>query len=151
MREVSGDLFYHEGDALVITTNGVVRKDGACVMGRGVAQQAAVRWPRLPFTLGAFIKRGGNHTRITGVWDSWQIIALPVKERWREPADPILIERSLDELVRVVGYFGYKDVALPRPGCGNGELKWEDVRPLLVERLDDRFVVRYLTVVRAAG
>lgn len=30
---------------------------------------------------------------------------------------------------------------LPRPGCGNGRLRWEDVRKILEPILDDRFTV----------
>ncbi len=32
-------------------------------------------------------------------------------------------------------------VYLVRPGCGNGQLKWEDVKPLIAPILDDRFIV----------
>ena len=113
-------------------------------MGRGVAQQAALRWPGLPYILGGLIRAGGNHVQMLGTWDSWQLIALPVKHHWRDPADFILIERSLDELVGHVEKYGLNDVALPRPGCGNGGLEWKDVRPLLLERLDDQFVILYL-------
>ncbi len=45
MIEEFGDIWEIPGDARVITTNGVVRKDGACVMGRGVALQAKMRYP----------------------------------------------------------------------------------------------------------
>jgi len=48
-REQAGGLFVvTDVDAVCITTNGVVTKRGACVMGRGVAAQAkgAVAWRR---------------------------------------------------------------------------------------------------------
>ena len=32
-------------------------------------------------------------------------------------------------------------VYMARPGCGNGQLKWEDVKPLIAPILDDRFIV----------
>jgi hypothetical protein len=32
-------------------------------------------------------------------------------------------------------------VIMPRPGCGNGRLRWQDVSKVLSDILDDRFVV----------
>ena len=48
----------------------------------------------------------------------------------------------IEELVILSDENGYNKVLLPRPGCGHGGLNWErDVKPLLQERLDDRFIV----------
>lgn len=44
MKECQGNIWTYGADIIVITTNGTVRKDGACVMGRGVAQQALKRF-----------------------------------------------------------------------------------------------------------
>ena len=46
MKEVFGDLWKFDG-IIAITTNGFVKKDRTCVMGRGCARQAAVRFPEL--------------------------------------------------------------------------------------------------------
>ena len=45
------------------------------------------------------------------------------------------------ELIDLVIEHGFDTVVLPRPGCGNGGLRWQDVRPLLGLSLDDRFIV----------
>jgi hypothetical protein len=34
-----------------------------------------------------------------------------------------------------------ENVLVPRPGCGNGQLDWEDVKPILLDHFDDRFIV----------
>ncbi|MDP9438790.1 MAG: hypothetical protein M3P49_08600 [Actinomycetota bacterium] len=63
------------------------------------------------------------------------------KHHWRERADPELIRRSAGQLVALADKFRYERVVLPRPGVGNGSLRWEEVRPLLADVLDDRFAV----------
>lgn len=47
-------------DAVCITTNGFVKKNGACVMGKGCAKQAAELFPWFPKTVGTHIKSMGN-------------------------------------------------------------------------------------------
>jgi hypothetical protein len=34
-------------------------------------------------------------------------------------------------------------IAIPRPGCGNGKLRWDVVKPAIEHALDDRFTVYY--------
>ena len=54
MLERAGDLWacHANGAWVTITTNGIVRQDGAAVMGRGVAYAAAQRYPWLARSLG---------------------------------------------------------------------------------------------------
>lgn len=152
-----GDLFeQRDVDAICITTNGAVRRDGAAVMGRGCAAEAVRRWPGIQYALGVLINRSGNVSQVltqtpmekpllgtsTGIYDvPWDIVAFPVKHHWRDQADFVLIQKSAHELVALANRHGWKRVALVRPGCGNGGRNWDDVRPLLESILDDRFVV----------
>jgi hypothetical protein len=144
MIEISGDLWaaYDQDHWVAITTNGVVRRDGACVMGRGVALQAACRWPQLPHLLGEEIGRHGNHVVLMS---KYRIASFPVKHHWMDKADPNLIVRSAQELVDRIQESPDVTLIPPfylvRPGCGNGQLRWEDVRPLIAPILDDRFVI----------
>lgn len=142
MQEIVGDIWnqYDKGRWIVITTNGDVKKDGACVMGRGVARQASLKIPSLPYRLGEMIKESGNQVYI---WSDLKIITFPVKYHWREQADFWLIEQSLKQLV------GWADLPprkhgkfyIVRAGTGNGGLSWDDVKPLFEKYLDDRFIV----------
>lgn len=148
MRELTGDLWQTtldlNADAIVITTNGTVKKDGRAVMGRGVAREASEKWWNLSFALGRRLTSESNHAFDMGKW--WggrHLVTLPVKFEWWEKASPALIEQSLTELVQLATDADWKVVVLPRPGCGNGGLDWKDVRPLLEFALDDRFVVVY--------
>lgn len=144
MIEVSGNLwtYLHEKPIIrCITTNGMVKRDGTCVMGRGCAKEAAKVYPELPKLLGSSIKIHGNVVRFfphLGSGDA--IIVFPVKHRWMEPADLTLIRDSAETLNRLALKWNKNVFLLPRPGCGNGRLKWEDVKPLL-EFLPDNVLV----------
>ena len=139
MREDIGNLWTYPADAIVITTNGFVKKNGCCVMGRGSAREAAEREPWLPFWLGIAIKQDGN---VPFYFPAISVWTLPVKHNWWEKADLSLIESSAKDLVRQIEYVtpNFESYVMGHPGCGNGQLNWEDVKPVLDEILDNRFI-----------
>lgn len=138
MIEVTGNLWTYPADVRVITTNGTVKKDGTCVMGRGCAYEAKQRYPTIPKLLGDHLKRNGNvPTWLYGGEAGNIIFSFPVKHNWYEKADVQLIEKSAKELLLIIA--PWVKVVMPRPGCGNGNLKWENVKPILEPILDDRF------------
>ena len=127
MIELVGNLWdYFPQEWICVTTNGYVKSNGEAVMGRGCAREAAMRFPALPTILGNSIGRFGNHL----AYLRHHILAFPVKHNWWEGADLRLITRSLQELDLAKARLGFERVFLPRPGCGNGGLDWELVRPL---------------------
>lgn len=150
MIEVVGDLWDYPADWRCITTNGFVKKNGECVMGRGCAYEATQRYHGLAKRLGQDILQDGNYLR---VYRDLELIAFPVKHHWYEKADPELIQRSAQELGVFVKdildeydyILGIDDAPptflLPRPGCGNGGLKWEEVKPLLIDLPDNVKVI----------
>lgn len=143
MKEISGNLFDFPCEAICITTNGTVKKDGCAVMGRGVALVAKTKWDGLDLILGNQLAVFGNHVAPLK-WDGTSnkcIVNFPVKDAWFNDAKMDLIKQSCDELVSLATIQEWKVVVLPRPGCGNGNLKWEDVKPEIEKRLDDRFIV----------
>lgn len=149
MIEVTGNLWTYPADVRVITTNGFVKKDGTCVMGRGCALEAAKMYPQIPAILGDKLRfHGGSNVPhiLLGNTPHGTLVSFPVKHNWFEKADLDLIKRSALDLVDLINEmdFGAEDhpvVVIPRPGCGNGQLKWEDVKPILEPILDDRFHV----------
>jgi hypothetical protein len=96
----------------------------------------------MPLKLGRLLREHGNH-----VFDVYKgagrptIFSFPVKHQWHERASLALIRRSAKELLAFMDLGTWESAALPRPGCGNGRLDWETVRPVLEEFLDDRFTV----------
>lgn len=141
MIEVRGDAWKEcvKYDALCITTNGCVKTNGECVMGRGIALEAKKRIPQLPRILGSMIKSRGNHVHVLGLCGKIALLSFPVKHHWRDKADINLIKRSARQLVAIATANGWNKVLIPRPGCGNGKLSWADVKPVLDNILDDRF------------
>lgn len=130
-----------DADAVVITTNGTITGRGLGVMGRGCALEATQRWPRLQRRLGFYLKTYGNNVGILMPPPPMTLVVFPVKHAWMEKADLVLIDRSVKQLVDLTTRLRWDHVVLPRPGCGNGGLTWEAVRPVLVDQLDDRFLV----------
>ena len=140
MQQATGNIweYWNIGYWVVITTNGFVKANGECVMGRGTAKQAANRFPELPLAVGKQIRENGNKPF---VFDTRRIITLPVKHNWWEPADLGLISRSTVRLVNIVNLWGLERVAMPRPGCGNGQLTWAAVERVIGPLLDERFTI----------
>jgi hypothetical protein len=158
MIEAYGDIWrnQHKFDAIVITTNGFVKKNGEAVMGRGIALIAARKYPEFPTRLGGILSEYGNivwpfeFNRWNGEADYQELIfSFPVKPQfgrngepgWRVKANIGLIKESASQLQAYANTIGLKKVLMPRPGCGNGGLKWEFVKPHLEAILDDRFTV----------
>ena len=138
MHEADDDIWDYHGRAVIaITTSGSLTRAGKAVMGRGVARQAAQRFPELPEELGALLRQGGNH--VHPLRDG--LVSFPVEESaWACP-DLRLISRSANELRQLADREGWHTVVVPRPGCGGGGLEWKEVRPLLDELFDSRFIV----------
>jgi len=135
--------YWEKGHYIVIPTNGTIKKDGSCVMGRGLALQAKEKVKGIEYTLGKSIYRFGNGT----LFLPDNLIAFPVKHNWWEKVDLKLIERSakqLRELIEFIKPYSYLikyPIYLPKVGCGNGGLNWKNVEPILDKYLDDRFIV----------
>lgn len=133
MREAFGDLwtFAAQPNAVAcITTNGYVNGRGECVMGRGVALQAKKRFGReIATELGRLIKAHGN--QVYQIGNKYGLFSFPTKHVWWRPSDLVLIEKSARELKDIAVLRPEWTFYLPRPGCANGGLRWEDVRPVL--------------------
>ena len=142
MREDKGNLWTYPGVAVrVVTTNGVVKNNGALVMGRGCAQQLRDSMPGVDLMLGQHVRKNGNvPCRIALPGRPFDIWTMPVKHKWDEPADIDLIRLSATKMMRLARTYGVGNVVIPRPGCGNGQLQWSTVRHELSPILDDRFI-----------
>lgn len=148
MIEIYGsDIFKiaKENEAICVTTNGQIRTDGRAVMGRGIALQADKLFNLAP-RLAKYLMKYGNRCFNMGVYEycgqRYSIITFPTKHHWKDRSDINLICKSCKELVQICNKLGFTKCYLTPPGCGNGGLSYErDVRPHIVNILDNRFVV----------
>jgi hypothetical protein len=140
---IRGDIMQlrNDYDGFCITTNGFVKSNGECVMGRGIALTCRNMFPNLASHLGSLILTKGNHVHLLGTDNVSYIISFPVKHNWWESADIELIKRSCNELMTICDKHNFHRILLPRPGCGNGHLNWSDVEPIITPLLDDRIYV----------
>ncbi len=147
----AGDIFdlpKSRNEAVCITTNGIVKKNGCAVMGAGIAKQANMSFNGLALNLGGLLSQYGNRVydmgfyedSITGKWV--RIITFPTKHHWKNNSDLKLIKASAEQLIDICDGRGITTCYLTRPGCALGGLDWEgQVKPLLESILDDRFVI----------
>lgn len=138
MKEIKGNLFDYP--VICITTNGVVKNNNRLVMGKGIALTAKQLYPDIDLKLGINVTTYGNVVSLVKYPDK-TIISFPTKHNWRDNIN--LIKQSATDLVSLVNTLTgtINNVYLPRTGCGNGNLSWSVVKPVIEELLDDRFIV----------
>lgn len=135
---------YDQGHWVAIPVNCVIKANGRLVMGKGVALQAATRFPDLDLRFGEAMKRV---KRVYGLLEL-RLVAFPTKYHYRYPADTGLIRDSAEQLAGMLTLYPslHQDKAfiLPAPGLGEGQLTWPIVEPRLkpLYNLNVRIVVK---------
>lgn len=150
---------------VVITTNGMTKRDGNAVMGRGIAAYAKAnlscadvnllrevtgftnvdKSTAFDTVLGRRLKLSGNQAYYMGLWHdrvtntTLHVITMPTKNDWRDDSSISLIRKSATEMMALADTYALDGVFLPAPGCSNGRLKWQNVQPVIAGILDDRF------------
>lgn len=130
-------------NAICVTTNGQVKKDGRLIMGAGVALQFKENFPGLDYELGQKVLTYGNRPFLIFKKNT-AIVSFPTKNDWRKKSDIELIKFSAKNLVKIAQSRFWTRIALPAPGVGKGGLNWsKDVYPALKPILDDRFHILF--------
>lgn len=132
------NIFDSGADAIVVTVNCV----GA--MGKGLAKQAAIRYPDMERRYKAVCAEGVFYPGEVIPWhvqtkdeDRW-ILNLATKAHYRNPSQIQWIikgMRTLGDLAlhwRLMANKELESIAIPPIGCGEGGLNWDDVRPFVV-------------------
>lgn len=144
IEEVSGNLLEADVDALVNTVNTVG------IMGKGIALQFRMAFPQNYEAYKQACAQGRVQpgqmfvVPIGALTGPRFIINFPTKRHWKAGSRLSDIESGLKDLVRVIQEKGLHSIALPPLGCGNGGLRWEEVRPRILEALTPLRGVRVL-------
>lgn len=124
---IEGDIFESPAQVIVNTVNTVG------VMGKGLALSFKQRYPdmfeRYKYVCEKHLLTVGKLMLFYEV-DHW-ILLFPTKESWRNPSKLEYIEKGLMKFVQTYAEKNITSIAFPRLGCGNGELDWNDVKPLM--------------------
>lgn len=144
-----GNMLAHwkEADLLLITTNSTLKKNGALVMGAGIALTIRDRFKDVDKLLGRMISSVCGHLGlygvITGDWlvDKKKKLGIfQVKKDWDGSADIDIIKYSTLRLMDIAEKHPTAVIFLNFPGIGNGKLPRETVLPI-ISTLPDNVVV----------
>src|SRR5215471_5441382 len=131
VRVLEGDLLQSRMHALVNTVNTVG------IMGKGVALQFKKRYPEM---YRDYVRRCDRHEVKLGEPYLFEasdrlIINFPTKQHWRSVSRLSDIVAGLEHLERHYEQWGVRSLAVPPLGCGNGQLEWRVVGPVLLRHL----------------
>lgn len=134
-------------EAVAFTTNGIIRKDGRAVVGKGIAKQTNTLF-HIDEKLAHFLRQYGNRAFNLGQYQNtstgavFTLFTFPTKYDWKEDSDITLICKSAEQLMQMSDKFKITRCYIPPVGCGCGNLNWENtVKPWVSQILDDRFTV----------
>ena len=124
---VRTSIFESPAQTLVNTVNLVG------VMGKGIALEFKGRYPAM---FKAYKNLCDSHEFEIGklhLWrsDSHWVLNFPTKTTWKKPSQIAYIEAGLKVFVASYREMGISSISFPPLGCGNGNLDWAEVRPIM--------------------
>ncbi len=135
IKYIKGDLLSAQTEAIVNTVNTVG------VMGKGIALQFKERYPNnFHVYLHACKTNNIYPGKLLVVKDKYLnqdilIINFPTKVEWFKKSQYSYIEDGLKDLVQIIQDYNIKSIAIPPLGCGNGGLRWDNVKSLIEKYL----------------
>jgi O-acetyl-ADP-ribose deacetylase (regulator of RNase III) len=128
VRIIYGDLFGSRAQTWVNPVNCVG------VMGKGLALSFRQRFPEMHADYCARcaahqVRLGEPYLYAPGA-APW-VLNFPTKGHWRERSRLDSIEAGLSYLAGHAEAWGITSLAMPALGCGAGQLRWDDVEPVI--------------------
>ena len=128
MKILVGDILKSKAQTLINTVNCVG------IMGKGIALEFKTRFPDM---FKDYVERCERKEVKLGVPYLFErspppnIINFPTKDHWKSVSRIDDIERGLQYLLAHYKNWGLTSLAIPPLGCGNGQLEWRAVGPLI--------------------
>ncbi len=116
------------------------------VMGKGLAKAFRARDPAMYEAYKGICERKLLEPGKLWLWqgsNGW-VLNFPTKQHWRNPSRMEWIEAGLKKFVAEHVARGITEISFPRLGCGNGNLNWDDVRPLMEHYLGKVGITVYI-------
>lgn len=133
MEILIGNIFESGTQTIVNTVNCVG------IMGKGIAAEFKNRYPAMFKDYAARCERHEVNPGVPYLFKesmfSPQVINFPTKSDWRAASRIEDIEKGLRILTQKYKEWGIESIAVPPLGCGNGQLFWESVGPLIYQYL----------------
>lgn len=131
----TGNILESQTEALVNTVNTVG------IMGKGIALAFKKTFPIVMEQYSKAVKEESFHIGVVQVVETNSIlpkyvINFPTKKHWRHPSKMEYIDQGLKDLVNKITEYNIKSISVPPLGCGNGKLKWVNVKPLMIKHFN---------------
>lgn len=128
MKILVADILQSRAQTLINTVNCVG------VMGKGIALEFKQRYPAMFEDYAARCARKEVRPGVPYLYTSLvppQIVNFPTKDHWKAASRIDDIRCGLEYLAAHCRTWGITSLAIPPLGCGNGQLAWKDVGPLI--------------------
>jgi len=128
MKILVGDILQSKAQTLINTVNCVG------IMGKGIAQEFKNRFPAMFEDYAARCERKEVKPGVPYLYKTLfppQIINFPTKDHWKSVSRITDIEHGMQLLLSQYKEWGITSLAIPPLGCGNGQLEWKAVGPLI--------------------
>jgi len=128
MKALVGDILKSKAQTLVNTVNCVG------IMGKGIALEFKNHFPEMFRDNAERCARGEVKPGEPYLYKSLyppQIVNFPTKDHWKSVARISDIEQGMRYLLEHYKEWGITSIAIPPLGCGNGQLEWKAVGPLI--------------------
>jgi O-acetyl-ADP-ribose deacetylase (regulator of RNase III)/uncharacterized protein YwgA len=128
MKGLVGDILKSKAQTLINTVNCVG------IMGKGIALEFKKRFPEMFKDYAERCERKEVKLGVPYLYRTLfppQIVNFPTKDHWKSVSRIGDIERGLQHLLQHYKEWGITSLAVPPLGCGNGQLEWRAVGPLI--------------------